>query len=97
MRDVGDVRELQGKNVQISGHVQHWRSGAEIVLRDARQLRGEAGRLPPMPRNFDVERRGNFSAGKFGHGTTAHTPAKSSARKKPDTTDVDVIEQDARE
>ncbi len=63
VRDVGDVRQLEGKVIEIHGKIQQYGGRAEIVLSDARQLKGEAAKLPPAPKNFDAERKGNFSAG----------------------------------
>jgi hypothetical protein len=62
LRDVGDVRQLEGKLIEIHGKVQLYGGRAEIVLKDIRQLRGEAAKIPPVPRQFDVTRRGSFSA-----------------------------------
>lgn len=61
LKDVGDVRELQGKEIEIYGRITRWRGHAEIVLKDSRQLRGEAAKLPPLPKEYDVERKGKFS------------------------------------
>jgi DNA/RNA endonuclease YhcR with UshA esterase domain len=61
LKDVGDVRELEGKTIEIWGRITSWRGHAEIVLRDARQLKGEAAKLPPVPKEYDVERKGKFS------------------------------------
>lgn len=65
LRDVGDVRQLEGKEIEIHGRIQEWRGRAEIILRDARQLKGENAKLPPIPKTYDVERKGQFSAGEF--------------------------------
>ena len=65
LKNVGDVRQLAGKVIEIRGEVNEYDDRAEIVLENARQLKGEAAKLPPMARNFDVEQRGHFSAGKF--------------------------------
>ncbi|HXZ27821.1 MAG TPA: hypothetical protein VEG08_07450 [Terriglobales bacterium] len=62
LRDVGDVRRLQGKSIEVWGRIQSYGGRAEIILRHARQLRGEAAKLPPLPKDYDVERRGRFSA-----------------------------------
>ncbi len=61
LKDVGDVRQLEGKEIEIFGKITSWRGHAEIVLRDARQLKGEAAKLPPVPKEYDVERKGKFS------------------------------------
>lgn len=59
LRDVGDVRLLQGKTIEIHGKIKLYGGRAEIVLRDRRQLKGETGSLPSMPKGYDAERRGN--------------------------------------
>ncbi|MBZ5569347.1 MAG: hypothetical protein LAN64_16040 [Acidobacteriia bacterium] len=61
LKDVGDVRELEGKMIEIWGRITIWRGHAEIVLRDAHQLKGEAAKLPPVPKEYDAERKGKFS------------------------------------
>jgi rRNA processing protein Gar1 len=72
LRHVGDIRQLQGRVVDVYGKVQLYGGRAEIILREARQLRGEAAQLPPLPKNYDVERHGRYSAGRFGYPTTKH-------------------------
>ena len=61
LKDVGDVRALEGKTIEIFGKITSWRGHAEIVLKDARQLKGEFAKLPPVPKEYDVERKGKFS------------------------------------
>ena len=63
MKNVGDVRQLAGKVVEIRGEIKDYDDRAEIVLENRKQLGGEAARLPPLPKSFDVEERGHFSAG----------------------------------
>ena len=67
LRHVGDVRELAGKTIEIHGPIREYDGRAEIILKDTRQLRGSAARLPPVPKEYDVERRGRYRAGKFNH------------------------------
>lgn len=76
LRHVGDVRQLQGKVIQIHGPVKEYKGRAEIILREARQLRGEAAQIPPLPKNYDVERKGRYRAGKFGYPKTPRRPAR---------------------
>jgi hypothetical protein len=57
LKNVGDVRELAGKVVEIRGEVKEYDDRAEIILESRKQLGGEAASLPPMPKNFDVEQR----------------------------------------
>ena len=80
LRNVGDVRELEGKQIEVQGKVQRYDGRAEIILKELRQLRGEAARIPPMPKTFDVERHGNFSAGTF------KTPKSSTSTTTTTTT-----------
>ena len=65
LKNVGDVRELAGKSVQIRGEVKDYDGRAEIILESRKQLTGEGSALPPLPKNFDVEERGHFSPGQF--------------------------------
>jgi hypothetical protein len=46
------------------------------VLREAGQLRGEAAKLPAVSKNYDVEQKGRFSAGQFGHPKAGKTSSK---------------------
>ncbi len=63
LRDVGDVRMLQGKVIEVNGKVLEYQGVPEIIIRDARQLKGEAAKLPPIPKEFDVEKKGRYRAG----------------------------------
>ncbi len=67
LRDVGDVRQLQGTVIQIHGRIQMYGPRAEIILKNSRQLKGEAAKIPPLPKTYDVEKRGGFSAGEAPH------------------------------
>ncbi len=64
LRDVGDIRDLAGKNVEIHGTITAYEGQPQIILKHARQLHGVV-RLPPVPKEYDVERRGRYSPGKF--------------------------------
>jgi hypothetical protein len=79
MRKIGDVRQLAGKVVEISGEIKEYEDRAEIVLENSKQLNTELRRLSPwqpLPKSFDVEQRGHFSAG------SARRPRRRSTRKK---------------
>jgi DNA/RNA endonuclease YhcR with UshA esterase domain len=65
LRHVGDVRQLKGRAIEINGTIQDYDGRAEIILRHPRQLGKDAILVPPLPKNYDVERRGKYSAGKF--------------------------------
>jgi hypothetical protein len=90
LRDVGDVRQLQGKDIEIHGLIKEYSGHAEIVLKDVRQLRGESARIPPLPKAYDVSRHGNYSAGSF-YGTKASKQSKGSKSKKQ-SNPIDEIE-----
>jgi hypothetical protein len=76
LQKIGDIRQLAGKVVEIKGEIKDYDDRAEIVLESSKQLSGVLIRLSPLPRNFDVEQRGHFSAG------TSRPPHKRSTRKK---------------
>ena len=63
LRHVGDVRTLQGKEVDVHGEIRLYHGQPEIIVRDSRQLTGSAAKLPPIPKNYDVANRGKFSPG----------------------------------
>ncbi len=65
LKKMGDVHQLEGKQVEIKGTIQDYEGRAEIVLRRSNQL-GEGAFLlfPQVPTEYDVERPGHNSAGK---------------------------------
>jgi DNA/RNA endonuclease YhcR with UshA esterase domain len=67
LKSVGDVRQLQGRMVEIHGQVKEYDGRAEIILEEYRQLGGAGARIPPLPKNYDVEKKGRYSAGTFNH------------------------------
>lgn len=73
LRDIGDVRQLEGKTIEVHGKIQQYNGRAEIILKDIGQLKGEASNIPPVPKDFDASRKGNFSAGKFSESKASHT------------------------
>lgn len=79
LRDVGDVQKLEGKVIEVGGKIEEYNGRAEIILKDVKQLRGEAANIPPLPKNYDVEKHGNFSAGS----STPSSSSKPSTTKKP--------------
>src|SRR5581483_10989763 len=76
LQKIGDVRQLAGKVIEISGEIKDYDDRAEIVLESSRQLNHGLMRFSPLPKSFDVEERGHFSAG------TSRPPRKRSASKK---------------
>jgi len=65
LKKIGDIRQLAGKMIEIRGEIKEYDDRAEIILESSKQLGGEAVMLSPLPKNFDVEERGHFSAGSF--------------------------------
>lgn len=83
MRQLGDVRQLQGRIVTIHGKVEEYDDRAEIVLRHPRQL-GEDGKLlTAIPKDYDVERQGHYSAGSFRAPKTKKTSRKAQGTPVP--------------
>ncbi|MEO5936809.1 MAG: hypothetical protein ABIP81_06320 [Terriglobales bacterium] len=91
LRDVGDVRWLEGKVIEIHGKIKDYNGQAEIILSDVRQLTGDAAKLPPLPKNYDASVKGSYSAGVF------RPESKTTKPKKPKRTgdDADLGEADA--
>jgi len=88
LKNIGDVRGLAGKMIQIRGEVKEYDDRAEIILESKKQLTGEAALLPPLPRSFDVEQRGHFSAGTF-HAKKSRSTYK---KKSTPTLPVEIID-----
>jgi hypothetical protein len=65
LKKVGEVRQLAGKTIEIRGEVKEYDGRAEIILENPKQLSGEAAGIPSLPKGFDVEQGGHFSAGRF--------------------------------
>src|SRR6185437_9808634 len=76
LRHVGDVRQLAGKDIEIQARTKAYDGRPEIILREARQLPGALRKLPPLPKDYDVARRGRYSAGKFQHPASSRKPAQ---------------------
>ena len=81
LKNVGDVGQLQGRTVEIHGQVKEYDGRAEIILEEYRQLGGAGARIPPLPKNYDVEKKGRYSAGTFSH---PKAKRKTSKKQPPD-------------
>ena len=92
LKDVGDVRRLAGRSIEIVGNVKLYEGRPEIILSRISQIRGGAAMIPPLPKNYDVENRGHFSAGRL-------YPSKKPAKRKatPNTTAIYGNEADVEE
>jgi hypothetical protein len=73
LKDVGDVRRLAGRMIEIKGPVKLYDGRAEIILNHVSQITGGAALVPPLPKNYDVENRGHYSAGHL-HSKKLKTP-----------------------
>jgi hypothetical protein len=87
LRSVGDVRQLVGKIVEIHGTVKLYDGRAEIILEHARQLSGDSVEIPPLPKNYDVENKGHYSAGKF---SRPHAPRSVSKKRQTAKLPIDI-------
>ncbi len=76
LKDVGDVRRLTGRVIEIRGPVKLYNGRAEIVLNRVSQLTGGSTLIPPLPKNYDVEKQGHYSAGRM---RPTKKPAKTKA------------------
>src|ERR1700684_3449535 len=65
LKDVGDVRRLEGRVIEIHGPVKLYDGRAEIILTRVNQITGGSTLIPPMPKNYDVEKQGHYSAGRM--------------------------------
>ena len=82
LKDVGDVRHLAGRTIEIRGAVKIYDGRPEIILSRISQIEGGAAMIPPLPRNYDVENRGHFSAGRV----RPPKKLKAAKPKPPNTT-----------
>src|SRR5579864_7550049 len=83
LKDVGDVRRLAGRTIEIHGLVKLYDGRPEIILNRISQITGGAAMIPPLPKNYDVENRGHFSAGRL---RPTKKPAKTKEKPSPVTT-----------
>jgi hypothetical protein len=89
LKDVGDVRRLEGRMIEIHGPVKLYDGRPEIILSRVSQITGGAAMIPPLPKAYDVENRGHYSAGRL---RPTKKPAKTKA--KPNTTATYDVEAD---
>jgi DNA/RNA endonuclease YhcR with UshA esterase domain len=83
LKDVGDVRRLAGRVVEVRGPVKLYDGRAEIILNRISQITGGSTPIPPLPKNYDVENRGHYSAG---HVRPTKKPAKTKSTPNPTAT-----------
>jgi hypothetical protein len=90
LKDVGDVRRLAGQMIEIHGPVKLYNGRAEIILTRISQLTNGSTLIPPLPKNYDVEKQGHYSAGRI---RPTKKPAKTYA--EPNSTATYGNEADA--
>ena len=92
LKDVGDVGRLTGRTIEIRGAVKAYDGRPEIILSRISQIEGGAAMIPPLPKNYDVENRGHFSAGRL---RPTKKPTKTKAKPSATATfgnDVEGVE-----
>jgi hypothetical protein len=78
LKKMGDVRQLEGRQIEIKGTIQDYDGRAEIVLRRSQQLGNAAFLLfPSVPTDYDVERGGHKATGS----THAKAPKKTTTKE----------------
>jgi DNA/RNA endonuclease YhcR with UshA esterase domain len=81
LKKMGDIRQLEGRQVEIKGTVQDYDGRTEIILRRSQQLgQGAFLLVPAVPIDYDVERPGHYSAGKF---SRPKAPKKKTTKQGP--------------
>jgi hypothetical protein len=80
LKDVGDVRGLEGRNIEIHGAIKVYDGKPEIILSRISQINGGKAMIPAVPKDYDVEKTGHYSAGRL---SPSKKPAKTKA--KPNT------------
>ena len=80
LKAIGDVRQLQNRVIEIHGPVKEYDGRAEIVLQRSAQLTGAAARIPRLPKDYDVERKGHYSPGSF---SLPGTPYPTYKKRQP--------------
>src|SRR5215471_8113032 len=80
LKHVGDVRHLTGKPIEVRGHISDYDGRAEIILTRPGQLGKDAALVPPLPKQYDVERKGHYSAGKY---SAPKSAAKTKSKQQP--------------
>lgn len=82
LKDVGDVRQLEGRTIEILGAVKAYDGRPEIILSRISQITGGAAMIPPLPKTYDVETPGHFSAGR----AYSRKTSRSKSKRNPDKT-----------
>lgn len=90
LKDIGDVRQLKDRVIEIHGDLKDYDGRAEIVLSQLRQLGSAAALVPRLPKQYDVENKGHYSPGTFSLPKASKTPAK---KRQPATMPIEIPEE----
>jgi hypothetical protein len=96
LKRIGDVSQLQNKVIEVHGPVKEYDGRPEIVLQQLRQLGGEGLGIPRLPKNYDVENKGHYSAGSFSLPKPPYTTHKKKQTAKipidipPDSDSIEI-------
>jgi hypothetical protein len=86
LKKMGDVRQLEGRQIEIKGTIQDYDGRAEIVLRRSQQLGNAAFLLfPSVPTAYDVERAGHKASGS----THAKAAKKTTTKRQDDPLSIE--------
>lgn len=86
LKKMGDVRQLEGRQIEIKGTIQDYDGRAEIVLRRSQQLGNAAFLLfPSVPTAYDVERAGRKASGS----THAKVARKTTTKQEDDPLSIE--------
>jgi hypothetical protein len=86
LKKMGDVHQLEGRQIEIKGTIQDYDGRAEIILRRSQQLGNAAFLLfPTVPTAYDVERAGHKASGS----THAKAAKKSTTRQDDDPLSIE--------
>ena len=69
--------------VKVISRAHQYDGRAEVILQEFRQLGGSGSHIPPLPKNYDVEQKGHYSAGKMSHPKARKTTKKRQPAKIP--------------
>jgi len=84
LRDVGNVTAMENSDVEVYGLIKSYQGQAEIILKDVTQLRGEFADLPKLPKGYEADKKGQYSAGTFkGNSSSTTTTKKNKGRREP--------------
>ncbi len=76
LKNIGDVRVLEGQTIEITGKIKEWDDRAEIILKNRMQLEGMSEKLPQVPNTYDAAKHGSYSAGTYSSPKSKHPTHK---------------------